>query len=73
MSMKNKQATAEFLLTPNLDYFTPNFLSLTPTFCNVSTEKYSKTSTFLEDSTCILIPIFKIHMRTLGQYFFFKI
>ena len=36
----------EFSLTPNLEYFTPNFLSLTPTFVKVTTEKYSKTPTF---------------------------
>ena len=36
----------EFSLTPNLDYFTPTFLILTPTFSQVPIEKYGKTPTF---------------------------
>ena len=33
-------------LTPNMEYFTPTFLSLTPTFLKVLIEKYSETPTF---------------------------
>ena len=43
---KKKKRFEEFSLTPNLEYFTPNFLFLTPTFWKVLTEKYSKTPNF---------------------------
>ena len=32
---------SEFSITPNSEYFTPTYLFLTPTFWNVSIEKYS--------------------------------
>ena len=34
---------SEFSLTPNLDYFTPIFFILTPTFSKVPIEMYGKT------------------------------
>ena len=36
----------EFSLTPNLDFFTLNFLILTPTISKVPIEKYGKTPIF---------------------------
>ena len=44
--MRTVNQVSEFLLTSNLDYFTPTFLILTPIFSQVTIEKYGKTPNF---------------------------
>ena len=53
------------LVNSKFGVFYSNFLSLTPIFGKASIEEYSKTPTFLEDSS--FTPIFKILARTLGK------
>ena len=62
-------SNSEFSLTPNLDYFTPNFLILTPTFSKVPIEMYGKTPNF-SGKQHFYRTIFKILVKTVtvGTY-----